>query len=709
MRPTAVGLLLLLTLLPAAADAGRKGKAPDVSTAPIERLADHPGRLRNAAQQALYSRDLPEATRIMARILAAEPIDGFTQGLLAQTLAAGWNLGSEAAAAWLSLSDQAPARAELVAFAALAAREAHRSDRFLGPESPWFAANLARIEAAKAGATPAAKYELLLAQRSLLSLVKQHDAARQAGIEAFALRPEGLQGRLSAMIQARRDGDLAGARDHCLAILATEPWAAEACSTVWAAVFPDDPVAQEAATAAQAAILSGIEVLEARWLRDPVVANELIKFRARIKDHEGQGAYRSRVEAANPGFRYLNRSQWWRAGTVIAPPYRSLNVAATKSRELPAAERLAALMTHWESVPAAGDSDWGLTRYLKAVAEAAAESGDRVQQGRALQALSLGQPDDPDALLALAEYHAVEPNGAAEALRLVRLSAERLLDQPWDAMAAARRRERFSDHVTDLRQGLALRLELEARLGESSIDPERLPANAAAWLTWADAAGDPIAALHGSLEGLSLLSRDDREALTDDILASSVERFSAAVPAIGALGLDVRAALLAAVDARAQDRERRVETGGKEQHPLVGQPAPAFALSTLAGASLTNKNQHGRVVVVDFWATWCGPCIQEMPHLQEVLERLGDAPVTFLAASVDGTEDPVRPFLSERGFGFDAAWVGEVGMKQRWQVRGIPSLFVLDRSGRVRHHHQGYRKDIGPVLEAEIRTLLAEP
>ena len=709
MRRGLLCFVLLCSLLPGPAEGKRRRKAPDPATAPIDQLVDQPGRLRNAAQQALYRQDVAEATRIMAQILAVEPTDGFTHGLLAQALAAGWNLGAEAEAAWLSLADQSAERPELVAFTALAAREAHRSDRFLGPDSPWFAANLARIESATAKAEPGAKYELLLAKRSLLSLVKQHDPAREAGLVAFALQPDGLQGRLSAMTQARIDGELALARDHCLAILATEPWAAEACSTIWAAVFPDDPVAQSAATAARAAILERIEALEERWLKDPVVANELVKFRARIKDQDGQNAYRSRVEAANPGYRYLNRSQWWRSGTVIAPPYRALNVVATKSRDLPAAERLAALMAHWESVPAAGDDDWGLTRYLLAVAEAAEEAGDRAQQGRALQTASLGRPDDPDLLLSLAEFHAADPEGTPEALRLVRLSAERLLDQPWDAMNAASRRQRFSDHVAALRSGLLVRQELETRLGEPTIDPNRVPSTAAAWLSWADAADDPVLALHGALEGLSLLSRDDRERLTEDILASTIARFSAALPAIGALGLDPRPALLAAVDARASDRARRARTGGKEQHPLVDQPAPAFALETLDGATLTNQNQRGRVVVVDFWATWCGPCIKEMPQLQGVLDRLGDAPVTFLAASVDGSEDPVRPFLAQRGFGFEAAWVGEVGMKQRWQVRGIPSLFVVDRSGLVRHHHQGYRPDIGDVLEVEIRGLLAEP
>jgi thiol-disulfide isomerase/thioredoxin len=702
-------LILLLALTAAPADAKKKATAADPATAPIGQLVDHPGRLRNAAQQALFRRDVPEATALMARVLAVEPADGFTHGLLAQTLAFGLNLGPEASAAWLSLADQAPDRPVLVAFAALAEREAHRNDRFLGPDSTWFAANLARIDAAQADASLPARYELLLARRSLLSLVKQHDAARDAGMQAHDTLPEGLQGRLTAMIKARIGGDVIGTRDGCLGILRTDPWAAEACSTLWAMAFPDDATAQEAVDAARATILGEIAKLEDRWVSDPVVANELIKFRARIKDRDGRNAYRERVEKQTRGFRYLNRTRWWRSGTVIAPPYRSMNVATTKTRDLPPAERLASLLGHWESVPAEGADDWGLTRYLRAVAETAAATGDRKTQEQALEALVRGLPDDPDALLSIARFRAEDEATHEEAVRLVRLSADKLIAQPWDPMASASRRKRFTDHVAALKSGLAVRRELESTLAEPTIDPTVVPSKPSEWFAWADAATDPVLALHGSLEAVSLVAVADRERLPDSVLAPTLERFNAAMPAIEALGLDARAALFAAAAARARDRDRRVETGGKEQHPLVGQAAPAFSLDTLSGASLTNENQLGSVVVVDFWATWCGPCIKEMPHLQELKASLGDAPVTFLLASVDGTEDVVAPFMKQRAFDFDPAWVGETGMKQRWQVRGIPSLFVVDRSGIVRHHHQGYRPDIGGVLEGQIKSLLADP
>lgn len=700
--------LLCLLLLAAPADARKR---PEAAVAPIAELEGHNGRLRNLAQQHLYRQDVAAATATLARILATEPTDGFSHGLLAQALVFGWNLGPETSAAWQSFVDQAPDRPELVALAALAEREAHRNDRFLGPESPWFAASLDRVQTAQKGAKKPARYELQLAERTLQSFVKQHDAARAAGLAAHRTNPQGLQGRLTAMTAARVEGDLAQARDVCLSILETDPWAAEACSSLWAVGAADTPEEQAVVDGIQAEVLAAISALEDRWVADPVVANELLKFRSRIKDREGQEALRVRVEAASPGFRYLNRSRWWRSGVVIGPGFRAMNIAANKSRKLPAEQRKAALLEHWEAVPEGGGDDWGLMRYLDAVVDTAKELGDRSWQREALELRVQGRPDDADALLALAQFRATDPDdpqGRDAALRLVRRSARALAEAPWDPSDAATRRKRFFDHVVQVKSGTAVRRELEVQLGTPTIlDP--LPANASGWLGWADDQQDPVLALQGSLEGLSLLSPEDRGKLTRDLLTPSLDRLRAALPAIDALELDALPVLLAMAQARAVDRERRKEAGGKDLHPLVGHPAPAFVLDTLAGRTLTNEGERGRVVVVDFWATWCGPCIQEMPHLRALQERLGDAPVTFLLPSVDATEDPVAPFMKKEGYRFDTAWVGETGMKQRWQVRGIPSLFVVGPDGVVRHHHQGFRPDIGEVLEAQIRDLLRTP
>ena len=198
------------------------------------------------------------------------------------------------------------------------------------------------------------------------------------------------------------------------------------------------------------------------------------------------------------------------------------------------------------------------------------------------------------------------------------------------------------------------------------------------------------------------------DAPTEAWLASVLPRFERLFPMVGAVGADPAAAFAAA----AISRRLALEAGPKPErgtHPFVGSPAPSLELTDLDGDAISLADLRGRVVVIDFWATWCGPCIKEMPELQATMDRLEGLPVTLLALSVDETVDPVAPVIAARGFDFDVAWIGPSGTKQAWMVKGIPSLFVVGPDGLVRNHHQGFRTGVGETVEAEIRALLAQP
>jgi thiol-disulfide isomerase/thioredoxin len=185
-------------------------------------------------------------------------------------------------------------------------------------------------------------------------------------------------------------------------------------------------------------------------------------------------------------------------------------------------------------------------------------------------------------------------------------------------------------------------------------------------------------------------------------------RFAEAQPAIALQKGDAWKALLAAAAARAAEDRRLAELPeGREQHPFVGQPAPGLAVTTLDGDRVSLADLRGRVVLVDFWATWCGPCKQEMPELEAARQRMADVPVTMLMLSVDETSEPLDPFVKEAGYGFEVAHIGPSGPKQDWLVRGIPSLFVVGPDGVVRHQHQGFRRGIGEIVEKEVRALLS--
>ena len=139
-----------------------------------------------------------------------------------------------------------------------------------------------------------------------------------------------------------------------------------------------------------------------------------------------------------------------------------------------------------------------------------------------------------------------------------------------------------------------------------------------------------------------------------------------------------------------------VETGERR--------APRYDVTTLDGARLTADALRGRVVLVNVWATWCGPCRAEMPLLQRMYERHRDRGLVILGLSVDVGDAPVREFLRERGVTYPVAVVGPNGLGAFGGVRGYPTSFLLDRDGVVRH------EVIGPLapasLEPAVRRLL---
>ncbi len=135
---------------------------------------------------------------------------------------------------------------------------------------------------------------------------------------------------------------------------------------------------------------------------------------------------------------------------------------------------------------------------------------------------------------------------------------------------------------------------------------------------------------------------------------------------------------------------------------------PAYAVRTLDHGMVTADSLRGQVVLVNFWATWCGPCRVEMPLMEKTWSRHRAAGLVVLGLSVDRTGEPgVRRFLSERGISYPVAIVGPEVEAAFGGVRGYPTSVLIGRDGVVRHTVVG---PIGPVtLEPAIRRALAEP
>jgi len=137
----------------------------------------------------------------------------------------------------------------------------------------------------------------------------------------------------------------------------------------------------------------------------------------------------------------------------------------------------------------------------------------------------------------------------------------------------------------------------------------------------------------------------------------------------------------------------------------VGSEAPDFELPTLAGDELSLRSLRGQVVLVDFWATWCGPCRQEMPALQRLYEELAGRGVEIVAINVDARPQTVPPYVRREGLTFPIV-LGGVAEQARYRVSGLPTLFVVDQSGVIRYRHIGYAPGAESVLAEEIEALL---
>ncbi len=134
-------------------------------------------------------------------------------------------------------------------------------------------------------------------------------------------------------------------------------------------------------------------------------------------------------------------------------------------------------------------------------------------------------------------------------------------------------------------------------------------------------------------------------------------------------------------------------------------PAPPFVIETLDGGRLASDDLRGRVLVVNFWATWCGPCRLEMPGFERVHRDRSDDGVFILGLSTDVTgRDGVRAFVRERGVTYPIAMATPQLRAAFGGFRGIPTTILIDRQGVIRHRITGFM--VEPVLRAAIARLL---
>lgn len=138
-----------------------------------------------------------------------------------------------------------------------------------------------------------------------------------------------------------------------------------------------------------------------------------------------------------------------------------------------------------------------------------------------------------------------------------------------------------------------------------------------------------------------------------------------------------------------------------------GTQAPALAAPALGTSARVDLSRHrGSVVVVDFWASWCEPCAQAMPALERIYQRYRGQGLVVIGVSEDDAERNARSFLSRTPVSFPIVLDADHSIAGRYRPGTMPSTFVIDRQGVVRHIHSGYRPGDAAALERQIRALL---
>jgi len=142
--------------------------------------------------------------------------------------------------------------------------------------------------------------------------------------------------------------------------------------------------------------------------------------------------------------------------------------------------------------------------------------------------------------------------------------------------------------------------------------------------------------------------------------------------------------------------------------PMIGRTAHDFALKGMDGANHRLSELRGQVVMVNFWATWCGPCREEMPPMDALYKRYKSLGFTVLGVNIDDARAGAEKMAKKLGVSYPILFDTDKSVSKKYKVNAMPTTVIIDRNGKVRHVHFGYKKGYMDSYQKEVRRLLAE-
>ncbi|ABC29389.1 Thiol-disulfide isomerase and thioredoxins [Hahella chejuensis KCTC 2396] len=137
-------------------------------------------------------------------------------------------------------------------------------------------------------------------------------------------------------------------------------------------------------------------------------------------------------------------------------------------------------------------------------------------------------------------------------------------------------------------------------------------------------------------------------------------------------------------------------------------PAADFTLKSSLGKNLRLQEYRGQVVLINFWASWCGPCRQEMPILEDIYKKYEKFGFTIFAVNVDEDSSLANEFLKDTKVTFPILYDNQNKVSRLYDVKAMPTTVIVDRNGNMRYLHKGYQPGTEDHYVKEVKALIRE-